>query len=199
MSVLRLTRRTSLLLPFLLAACGDEPKIYPPLRYDYLKPIDLSVKAIEIQTRFLPSGRRPDISQESPADPLATLHQMLEDRLKALGSQGRAVVSINDASLTQDDDTIRCSMDVRVEIVGDDGRQLGYVDVPVTRTHTGHIGDKQDLLHDMVSDLMDQMNIELEHQIRTTLKAWLAEEITAVPGAVDAAPLAAPRFVPPPR
>jgi hypothetical protein len=198
MPVLRLTRRASLLLPFLLAACGGEPKVYPPLRYDYLKPIDLSVKAIELQTRFVPSGKSPDISRESPVDPLATLHQMLEDRLKALGSQGRAVVSISDASLTEAGDQIRCSMDVKVEIVGDDGQQLGYVRVPVTRTHTGHIGDKQELLHDMISGVMDEMNIELEHQIRTNLKNWLAEEVTAVPGAVDATPLAAPRFVPPP-
>ncbi len=197
MSALRLTRRASLLLPFLVVACGSEPRIYPPLRYDYLRPVDLSVKSIEIQTRFVASGKAPDISRTSPVDPLATLHQMLEDRLKALGNQGRAVVSISDASVIEDGDEIRCSMDVKVEIVGDDGQLLGYVQVPVTRTHTGHIGDKQDLLHDMISGVMDEMNIELEHQIRTRLKNWLAEEITAVPSAVDATPLAAPRFVPP--
>ena len=116
MSALRLTRRSSLLLPFLLAACGgDEPVVYKPLRYEYLRPIDLNVKAIDFEQRFVPSGVAPDISGQCPVDPVATLRQMGDDRLKPLGGSGRAVFSISDASLIRREDLIR-------GLLGGDGR-----------------------------------------------------------------------------
>ena len=192
MSAVRLTRRSSLLLPFLLAACVPEAKVYPPPRYDFLKPIDLAVKTIEVQIRFAAAGVPPDISQQSPVDPVATLRQMGEDRLKALGSQARAVFTISDASLIRRDDLIRGSMDATVAIVADDGQRLAYAQARVTRSHTGRVGDLQQLLFDMVSDMMDDMNVELEFQIRGKLPQWLAGEVTAVPAPVEQAPLDAP-------
>ncbi len=192
MTALRLTRRAGLLLPFLLAACGGEPKAYRPLRYDYLKPIDLAVKAIDIEQRFVPSGVAPDISAESPVDPVATLRQMGEDRLKALGNTGRAVFSISDASLIKRENVVRGSMDATVEILTDEGQHVAYAQARVTRRHSGRIEDLQELLYDMVSGMMDDMNVELEHQIRVQLKDWLAEHVSAVPTPVGAAPLSAP-------
>jgi hypothetical protein len=196
MSALRLTRRSSLLLPFLLAACGGEPiRAYRPLRYAYLKPIELAVKSVEIAVRFVPSGVRPDISGESPIDPVATLGQMGEDRLKALGSAARAVLVISDASLIRRNNEIQGSMEATLEIVTDDGQSAGYAQARVNAGHTGRVDDLQQVLYDMVSGMMDDMNIELEHQIRTQLKTWLAEEATpvpAVPAPVEAAPLASP-------
>ena len=188
----RLTRRSSLLLPFLLAACVPEPKFFPPLRYDYLKPIDLSVKSIEVEVRFVPSGFPPDIGRQSPVDPVATLRQMGEDRLKALGNQGRAVFTISDASLTRRGDLIRGTMDATIEILSDEGRVVAYAQARVTRDHTGRVEDLQQLLYDMVSGMMDDMNVELEHRIRTQLKTWLTDAVNAVQAPVDAVPLAAP-------
>jgi hypothetical protein len=189
MNALRLTRRAGMLLPFLLAACGGEPKAYRPLRYDYLKPIDLAVKAIDFEQRFVPSGVAPDIGGESPVDPVATLRQMGEDRLKPLGGSGRAVFSISDASLIKRENVVRGSMEATVEILTDEGKHAGYAQARVTRRHAGRIDDLQQLLYDMVSGMMDDMNVELEHQIRTQLKDWLAEHVSAVPTPVEAAPL----------
>ena len=193
MNALRLTRRAGLLLPFLLAACGGEPKAFRPLRYDYLKPIDLAVKTIEFEQRFVPSGVAPDIAGESPVDPVATLRQMGADRLKALGNTGRAVFSISDASLIKRENVVRGSMEATVEIVSDAGEHLGYAQARVSRRHSGRIEDLQQLLYDMVSGMMDDMNVELEHQIRTQLKDMLAEHVSAVPTPVEVSPLAAPR------
>jgi len=192
MSALRLTRRSSLLLPFLLAACGDEPVVYKPLRYEYLRPIDLNVKAIDIEQRFVPAGVAPDISGQSPVDPVATLRQMGEDRLKPLGGSGRAIFSISDASLIRREDLIRGSLEVTVEILTDDGQHAGYAQARVSRSHRGHIDDLRKLLYDIVSGMMDDMNVELEFQIRNNLKSWLAVEGNAAPAPVAAAPLAAP-------
>ena len=55
-----LTRRASLLLPFVLAACGHKERAdFPPLRYNYLPPIRLNVAAITVEERFYPSGVAP--------------------------------------------------------------------------------------------------------------------------------------------
>ena len=40
--------------------------------------------------------------------------------------------------------------------------------------------------------MMNDMNVELEFQIRNNLKSWLAVEGNAAPTPVEAAPLAAP-------
>lgn len=190
MPAVRLTRRSSLLLPFLLAACGDDtPRNFPPLRYDYLKPIDLAVKTVDIELRTGGS----DLGREAPANPLEVLRQMGEDRLKALGNAGRAVFSISEASLTRDDDSVVGVLNAKLEIFGDDGQRAGFAQAQVTRTHTGRISDKQQLLYDMVSGMMNDMNVELEHQIRTQLKQWLAESAPpAVPDAVESTPLTPP-------
>lgn len=196
MSAVRLTRRASLLLPFLLpfllAACGGEPKVYRQLRYDYLRPINLAVKTVEVEQRFVPSGVAPDIGKQSPVDPVATLRQMGEDRIKPFGNTNRAVFSITDASLIRHDDVIRGSLEATLEIMTDDGQPAGYAQARVTRRHTGRTDDPQQILYDMVSGMMDDMNIELEFQIRNSLKQWLASEAPAIPDAVEATPLPTP-------
>ena len=78
---LRLTRRTALLLPLLLAACGGEEEVrapepagnYPPLRYGYLPPIKLNVQRMETARGFvLPTGEDEMIAL-SPVDPVEIL------------------------------------------------------------------------------------------------------------------------------
>ena len=45
-----LTRRSSLLLPWLVAACGGgEERDFPPLHYNYLTPLRLNVATIQIE------------------------------------------------------------------------------------------------------------------------------------------------------
>ena len=192
MSAFSLTRRSSLLLPFLLAACGGEPpKTYRPLRYDFLRPIDLAVRAIDFEQRFAASGVAPDISRQNPVDPVATLRARGEDRLKPLGTSGRAVFTISDASLIRRDDLIRGSMEATVEILSDEGRPAAYAQARVSRKHTGRVDDVRAILYDLVSGMMDDMNVELEFQIRSNLKNWLAAAVGAAAEPVDAAPLKA--------
>src|SRR3954454_8249204 len=86
-----LSRRASLLLPLLIAACADRtPRTFPPLRYDYLTPLRLNVATIQIEQRFIPSGISPDISRLAPVPPVQALRSMAEDRLQAFGTSGQA-------------------------------------------------------------------------------------------------------------
>lgn len=188
-----LTRRASLLLPLLLAACGgeEEPQIYPALRYAYLPPIRLNVATIEVQQRFIPSGVSPDVTQIAPVRPADALRAMAEDRLQAFGSSGRAVFSILDASLVRHRDVIDGAMAVRLDIYGPDNARVGFAEARVTRQHTGDPDPIRKTLYEMVKAMMDSMNVEFEYQVRRVLRSWVTTG-TAAETPVEQTPLGAP-------
>ena len=170
-----LTRRLSLLLPIFLAACGGEerPRVYAPLRYDYLVPLRLNVSKIQIEQRFQPSGSPPDVSQYDPVQPVSALRSMAQDRLQALGSADLAIFVIQDASLTRRGDTVSGNFSVQLEIYNTPTNRVGYAQATVTSTYTGDLDDLSDRLYNMTKDMMDRMNVEFEYQVRRSLGAWL--------------------------
>lgn len=195
MPVARLSRRASLLLPFLLAACGGEPRQYKPLRYGYLPPIRLNVAQIQVRQDFVPLGVDPDVSQLDPVQPSDALRQMAEDRLQAFGVAGRAVFVILDASLVRREDTITGMMSVRLDIYTSDNKRVGYAEARVSRQHTGHVDDIHQTLYDMTKQMMDAMNVEFEYQVRRSLRDWLVTG-TAPASSVQQQPLTTPEAAP---
>lgn len=169
-----LTRRASLLLPFVLAACGHEERTnFPPLRYQYLPPIRLNVASIDVQQRFYPSGTRPDVTALDPVHPVEALRAMAEDRLQALGSAGQAVFAITNATLTKQDELITCALGVVLEIYPTPGIRSGFAQAIASRQHSGPIDDLRGTLYDVTKAAMDAMNVEFEYQVRRNLGPWL--------------------------
>lgn len=184
-----LTRRFALLMPLALAACGGEPEpVYEPLRFNYLPPIQLNVAAIEVEQRFIPSGVAPDVSNQDPEPPIEALKAMANDRLQAFGTANKAVFAILDASLTRDSDGVGGSFAVSLTIVDDTGTQVGFAEARVQNHHTGRVGNLRPVLYDMTQSMMNDMNVELEFQIRRNLKNWLTNG-AAPDTPVDQAPL----------
>ncbi len=186
-------RIAALLLSLLVAACGggEERRDFPPLHYDYLPPIRLNVAALEIEPRFVPSGTGADVSGLAPVRPVDALTTMGRDRLSPLGGGGRAVLAIQDGSLTQRGDAISGSMAVSLTIFRDDGGQAGFVEARVSRTSSGGSGGLRGRLYDLVVAMMSDMNVELEFQIRRNLRDWLNVP-TAASMTVEQTPLAPP-------
>ncbi len=186
-------RLAALLLSLLVAACGggEERRDFPPLHYDYLPPIQLNVATLEIEPRFMPSGTGADVTGQAPVRPVDALTTMGRDRLSALGGNGRAVLAIQDGSLTRRGDAISGSMAVQLTIFRDDGGQAGFVEARVSRTSSGGSGSLRGRLYDLVEAMMNDMNVELEFQIRRNLKDWLNVP-TAAATTVEQAPLAPP-------
>lgn len=193
-----LRRRTCLLLPLLLAACGGEPRSYPPLRYDYLPQIRLNVAQVDVQQDFVPSGVAPDVTPLDPVQPVDVLRQLATDRLKPFGPAGRAVLVIQNASLIQRDDAITGTLAVRLDIYTTGNTRVGYAEARVSRQHTGHIDDMRQTLYDMTRQMMDAMNVELEYQIKRSLNGWLTTGTAPAP-TVQQQPLTAPGAPPPPQ
>lgn len=197
MTVSTLRRRTCLLLPLVLAACGGEPRSYPPLRYDYLPPIRLNVAQVEVQQDFVPSGVAPDMTPLDPVQPVDALRQMAEDRLKAFGPSARAVFVIQDASLIKREDTITGTLAVRLDIYTSANKRTGYAEARVSRQHIGHVDDIHQTLYDMTKQMMDAMNVELEYQIKRSLGDWLTTGTAPAP-VVQQQPLVPPGAPPAP-
>jgi hypothetical protein len=169
-----LTRRSALLLPMFLAACGGEEKHdFPPLRYNYLLPFRLNVAEVRIEQRFVPSGVPPDVSQYDPVPPVQALRNLAADRLQALGPSGSAVFVILNAALTRQEDTLTGTFEVELDIYTSPNVRAGYADASVTGSYTGDMDDLPRRLYDMTRGLMDRMNVEFEYQVRRSLGGWL--------------------------
>lgn len=195
-----LTRRSSLLLPLLLASCGGhKERDFPPLHYNYLLPFRLNVAEIRIEQRFVPSGVLPDVSQLDPMPPVDALRNMAADRLQALGATGYAVYDILNAALLRQDDTITGTFQVELGIYTAPNVRAGYANASVTGSYSGDLDDMRGRLYDMTKSLMDRMNVEFEYQLRRSLGGWLLPA-GAPQAPVQQQPLvvAPPVTVPPP-
>jgi hypothetical protein len=181
-------RRTALMLPFLLAACGDDEspapvlrRDFPPLRYGYIPPISLNVQRLEVAGDFVPSTADGEIIGSSPVDAAETLYAMAGDRLKPVATNGVATFRILTASIIRHHDTLNGVLAVRLDLHNGDDTSSGYAEARVTATHTGPIPDQRAAAYDMLKTMMDSMNVELEYQLRNKLRAWIVEPATPPP------------------
>ncbi|WP_147465019.1 hypothetical protein [Teichococcus wenyumeiae] len=195
------SRRAALLLPFLAAACasGDTtPPLQGPPRYDYLTPLRLNVLDIEV----LEPGPGPAwrVDPPAPLSPVALAVQMGRERLVPVGTTGRARFMVDSATLirevasagglfAQQTERLTCVIHVRVEILGGDGRRVGFTEAEVRRSAT--LADegpasRARAADQIVRQAMDDLNVEFEFQIRRNLRDWV---MTGEPGAVSATPI----------
>ena len=185
-----------LLTPVLLAACGEDAVLrqdFPPLRYDYLSRLQLNVSSISFGDLPLPGP----LDSLDPAPPGQGLVQLLQDRLIAGGSSGRAQVTIGEARITREGDALDGALAVRVDIVAADGTTAGFAEARVARHLTGIGNDVRGALYDFTKQMLDDMNVELEFQLRRTLKDYLQTTTTAPPPApVQQQDLSAPAPAP---
>ena len=184
-SIRRLVSRFALPLAVLsLATCGAPPKPrdFPPMTYDYLPQIRLNVASVEIDNRFVPASRD-EVSAQAPIPPITALRQMANDRLKAFGSSGKAILVIKDASLIKGSNEILGHMAVELDVYTSDNRRAGFATAEVTQRRSGEIKDLQGTLYDLTKTMMDRRNVELEFQARRSLRDWILPDVPAAANA----------------
>ncbi len=189
-----LGRRAALLLPVfgaaVLAACADDtpapPPDFSPLRFDYLIKLRLTVASIDVDNAFVPAPVPNGVHVEAlaPMPPADALRRMALDRLIPAGAEGHAVFVIQDASLVQVPGQFIGAMKVQLEITGAPGGAAGSAEAHVSRTRT-YDDDSADAtraaLYDMVKDMMADMNVEFEYQVRRTLRPFLQDSAPVAP------------------
>ena len=200
-----IARRSALLLPLLLAACGgddDALRTFAPPSYSYLTPIRLNVANIEIDDRSPPATGN-SVEGLSPLRPSDALKQMANDRLIAAGSAGRAVFVIDQASLRRVNGGIEGLMVVHLDVfAGSGGERAGFAEARVARrrTSTDTNESSRAVLYDFTMQMMNDMNVEFEFQIRRSLRDWLQATAGRAPPppAVEQQDLSSPEAPPRP-
>ncbi len=186
-----LGRRLALLTPLLLAHCGSDgpPRSYPPLRYDFLTPLRLNVATIDVAELPSPGS----LDSASPTPLAASMRQLAEDRLSAAGSSGRALITIDEARITRGDSALDGALAMHLDIMDADGKRRGSAAAGVSRRKTGVGRDLRGAVYDITKQMLDDLNVELEYQIRRSLKNELQVTSTApAPAPVQQQDLSAP-------
>lgn len=184
------------------AACAtrdDPPASYPKVSYDYLTKLRLNVASVDIDDS-LPPGRAPgDLSNRAPTPPVEALRQMAQDRLVAGGASGHAVFVIDSASIVQVRNHYDGQMTVHLDVTSGDGSSSGYAEARVARS----VGFEQDTpnatrasLNALVTQMMTDMNVEFEYQVRRSLRSYLQVKPSTAP---PPAPIQTEDLGPPPK
>ena len=190
---MRLTRRRALLLPLLVAACGEDAPVrtsFPPLRYEYLTPLRLNVAAIE----YAPPPEPGPLDGLNPSPPAQALLRMAHDRLAAGGSLGRGVFVIDQALISRIPDGLEGALTVHLDVLTSEGTRAGFAEARVSRRLAGIGSDLRGALYDITQQMMQDMNVEFEYQVRRSLHDWLQDTTTApLPAPVQQQSLSPPK------
>ncbi len=181
----------------LLAACSNKPppsSNFPPVSFTDLKPYSFNVARVEIVPQFTSSSNPPHIEFSMPISPENAFKRWVEDRIKPVGTKGILRVIIKDASATDSpiprdpnasqlfntEQTSRIDMSLNVSLQILDDRQF------VTAEVTGQAGrnrtlpediklnQRDKILYDMVVDLVRNLDSQVDPQIESTLRPYMA-------------------------
>nr|WP_321985626.1 hypothetical protein [uncultured Lichenicoccus sp.] len=167
-----------------LASCGrseDGATTFPPPDYSYLSKLRLNVGTLSVVDHVQDAGPVPgDIGQTAPVPPDQSLQRMAQDRLVAAGNSGSAVFTIDRASITEDPGgALDGRLAVHLDIVTANGGHAGYAEAHVSRQLVPGDPDassgKRRELYDLNRQMMQDMNVELEYQVRHSLRDWLVD------------------------
>ncbi len=195
----------------ILAACSTPPtppQNFPPLDYSYLPPIVLKVANLSIVDNYVPPPDAATLIGQDPEAPATALLAMLNHRMAASGAPGSGTVTVQDASISEENGNISGAMTVDVNLTSPDGRSTGFAEASVAASQTAPdanapAGSLQAALYGLTKHLMEDMNVQLQYQIQHNLGAWIswpanpgsaaaAGESDTSNGVISAAPLSAP-------
>ncbi|WP_243429498.1 hypothetical protein [Acetobacter sacchari] len=170
---------TALGAPAFLSACSDEqPRSFPPYQFGYLGQIHLNVATLQPIDHATPSAG--DEASRAPIPPDQALLQLAQDRLAATGQSGSATFTIDQASIVHGPGgTLSGRMDVHIDVLSPTGQQLGVAEAHVTRDFKPNLdsgnADSEGNLYDLTKQMTQDMNVELEFQIKRNLRDWLVD------------------------
>lgn len=162
----------------LLAGCasgGSSEEKFPAPDYSYLPPLNLNVAQVDVSNQARPDGD--DLSSSSPTSPADTLALMGHQRLHATGSSGTANLAITKIEMTKaPHHALSGSYTVQLHVDDVTHNHHGFITAHVQRTidAPGKLGLEHNL-HTLNAQLMDDMNVELEYQVRSHLSSWLTD------------------------
>ncbi|MFT8720191.1 hypothetical protein [Acetobacter sp.] len=165
-----------------IAGCSSEDTMmaFPPYQYGYLNQLHLNVATLQTADKVTPGAVPGDESGMAPIPPDQALLQMAQQRIVAAGNTGSALFTVDRASIVHEPGgTLAGRMDTHLDILSSTNQQLGEVEAHVTREMKPDLSkgdaDSRANLYELTRQMMQDMNVELEFQIRHNLKDWLVD------------------------
>ncbi|MXV45265.1 hypothetical protein GS501_09500 [Saccharibacter sp. 17.LH.SD] len=160
-----------------LSGCGshETPETFQASDYSYLPVLNLNVSRIE--TNNIVAQDDDSLVAKSPISPAQSLTLMAQQRLHPTGRSGIAHFVINHMSITKGSHhTLNATYKVALTLDDPQSRHHGSITAMVTR----HDQNPEDTslkhnLYELNQHMMDDMNVELEYQIRRNLADWLTD------------------------
>ncbi|MFT9365852.1 MAG: hypothetical protein ABF572_09935 [Gluconobacter sp.] len=168
----------ALMLSLGLTACSDgtADETFPPTDYSYLPQIHLNVASIDVQDE---APAAPDsLSAKAPIAPDQGLKNMAAQRLVASGTSGKADFIIKQAYLNRaGNNAVEGAMDVQLNVADANNQHTGFVHARITRKLDAVDRDptSRKELYTLTNQMMQDMNVELEFQIRKKLLSWMTD------------------------
>ncbi|NHN89092.1 hypothetical protein GOB81_10670 [Acetobacter sp. LMG 1627] len=167
----------------LLAGCAsddDAVTVFPPYQYSYLNQLHLNIATLQMADHATPGSVPGDESGQAPIPPDQALIQMAQQRLVAAGTTGSAVFTIDRASIVHEPGGMLAGrLDTHLDVLSSTGQQVGEAEAHVTREMKPDLSkgdaDSKANLYELTRQMMQDMNVELEFQIRHNLKDWLVD------------------------
>lgn len=177
----------------LLAACGGHDSVpsFAPADYSYLPKLRLMVGSVTIEDHASQAASPDDLAPTAPVPPDQALQQMARDRLIAVGNSGTGVFTIDQASISgSGGGALDGRLAVHLDILTGNGGHTGYAEAHVSRqfipgANSVDAGTRAQL-YELTQQMMQDMNVELEYQVRRSLRDWLVDASgTPVAAGVD--------------
>ena len=184
-------------LPILLLSVGCEVPFsrrnYPEMTFTHLPPISLDVARIDVIQLFEPAIRPPNIEHKMPLAPHIAISRWVSDRLKSTGTSGKAIVTIRDASVTEErlkaiggiwnalkikqSERYVGRIEVEIEAIGGKGLRAASAIAKTQRSRSiiedSTMRQREVLWFEMTERMMQDFDRTLEAQIRQHLTAFL--------------------------
>jgi hypothetical protein len=178
----------------LLSGCnsGPPPPRFADIRFVSQPPIELNVASVQVVEEYPAQLDAPHIEERLPVPLPHAAENWAHDRLKPVGPAGVALATITDASVLearlpteggvsgsftkQADTKYDATVAIRVEIKDEHGFTVRSANAVAQRSQTTIEGitpnDRDQILYQMETDLMTELDRQLETNIRSNFGAF---------------------------
>jgi hypothetical protein len=181
-----------MLLP-LLAACETEVpgRKFPDISFANEPPINLDVASIQVENKPAPPSGKGTLVYDLPVTPASVAEKWAQQRLKAVGRDGSAIVHIEKASVVEEklkkteglrglfttDQTERYTgeMQISVSLSNSHGQATARAESRASRTvaEDASLADREKLWFELVEHLSHEVDTVLDKEIHTHMADYI--------------------------
>lgn len=178
-------------LALLLVGCGGGPPsrpVYPELTYSHLGPLKFDAGRLEVVNEYHPPMRAPNVEHEMPVRPALAASRWAKDRLQVTGRNKKLILrfTVKNAKVVETElardpglqgaftyhqsDRYDAELEVLLELITEKGARDSYATAAAHRSITvaenATLNEREQAQYGLVEQLMRELNVELENNIR---------------------------------